>query len=313
MIIVELMGGLGNQMFQYAAAKSLAIKHQVPLKLDTKYLLDRSNPRPDFVFRNYDLDIWNIVAEFATDEEILEITGEITKYSPKSLSFLQKIHWRIKHAATDYKSQLYREPHFEFDENFYLKKPPLYLQGYWQSEKYFANIIDTIRKDFSFKETLSENCIAIQKQIQGLENLESVCLNVRRGDFVNIPKTSQHSGFVGLEYLYKGAEYIAQHITKNGNIPNFFVFSDEIDWCEKHIKLNYPTTFIAHEYAGTKFKDYLELMTTCKHFVIPNSSFGWWAAWLAKNPTKIVITPQQWFADKNMNSRDLIPQGWLKM
>ncbi len=216
MIIVELSGGLGNQMFQYAAGRCLSEKFQVPLKLDTKYLLDHSSPRPDFVFRNYDLVIWNVIENFATDDELLEVTGK----SRVPLSFSEKIYWRIKNTATDYTKNSYQEPFYQFDTKFYSKTSPLYLQGYWQSEKYFESITDIIRKEFSFRKPIEWTNTEI---IQEISTKESVCLNIRRGDYVSIQKTSDTLGFVGLEYLHNGIKKIAAQVSN----PHFFVFSDE--------------------------------------------------------------------------------------
>jgi hypothetical protein len=304
MIITELSGGLGNQMFQYAAGKCLAHQYNVPLLLDTKYLLDRSSPSPDFVFRNFDLAMWNIMPRFATDEEVETITGQ--ERSPKTL--FQKIIRKTSKTffPKDYSQQIYRETQFHFNKQFYQQKTPLYLQGYWQSEKYFKPIADSIKQEFTFKEPIKWADTSIANAII---NTQSICLNVRRGDYVTIKKTSDSLGFVGLDYLLNGVKYITQQVEK----PHFFVFSDEIQWCKEHIKINFPITFVSNDNPDQTFKEDLALMQLCKHFIISNSTFAWWAAWLANNPTKIVVSPKRWFADQKINSEDVIPENWVRI
>jgi hypothetical protein len=306
MIIVELMGGLGNQMFEYAAARCLAERWGHPLKMDTATLLDRSNPTEGFVFRDYDLGIWNIQESFATPEEVFALTNRSRSDAP--LSFAQRLSRKANHLlkSSAIENRVYKEPHFHYDRDFYTKTAPLYLQGYWQSEDYFKPIAHIIRQEFTFKNPLSSHCEGLAAQI---ENTESICLNVRRGDFVSSPKTNQLLGFVGINYLEKGVDLIADKLDN----PHVYIFSDEPEWCKENLKLPYPTTLVSHEYAGEKFRDYLDLMIRCKYFVIPNSSFAWWAAWLAPHKQKIVVAPKRWFADKTMSSFSLIPPSWVQV
>lgn len=302
MIIVELMGGLGNQMFEYAAARCLAERLGQPLKIDTATLLDRSNPTEGFMFRDYDLGIWNIQESFATPEEVLALT----KVNQEPLSFAKKISRKVSKILqfSPNRHRIYKEPHFHYDRNFYTQKAPLYLQGYWQSEEYFKPIAKIIRQEFTFKNPLSSHCENLAAQIA---STESICLNVRRGDFVSSAKTNALLGFVGTNYLEKGVDLIADKLEK----PHVYIFSDEPEWCKENLNFPYPTTLVSHEYAGEKFRDYLDLMIRCKYFVIPNSSFAWWAAWLAPHKQKIVVAPKKWFADETMRSFDLIPSSWV--
>ena len=165
MIIVKLMGGLGNQMFQYAAARRLAEVHKTTLKLDLTFLLDRA-PRKDFIYRNYDLNIFNIQENFATPEEIK-------------------------------RCKVIKEPYSHFDKNLLNAPDNVYLEGYWQSEKYFKDIKQIIKKEFTFKSSLSEESKRLADKIL---SANSICLNVRRTDFVSDPIVNQHHGFVGLDY-----------------------------------------------------------------------------------------------------------------
>ena len=293
MIVTKLMGGMGNQMFQYAFGKYLAIKHNVPLKIDTRFLLDRSPREAGFVYRNYDLDIFNLNPEVASTDEVGSLTHRFSnKFANKILS---KVIGR-KHTHV-------LEPHFNFSQKCFCASENSYLEGYWQTEKYFKPVEELLRNnEFTFK-------YPIAPLAAGLSNViltsNSVCVNIRRGDFV----TNDFHGAVGIDY-YKQAETI---ILPNVTNPHYFVFSDEIDWCRENILFAGQVTYVGHEYAGVKFQDYLRLMVICKHFIIPNSSFAWWAVWLNESKNKTVIAPKKWFNNSNWDTCDLTPKEWIKI
>ena len=162
--------------------------------------------------------------------------------------------------------------------------------------------------ELKFKNPLTENQSKLSEKIK-ITN--SVCVNFRRTDFVTIPSAIQTHGVPPLEYYHKALELVKKNI---GEEIEIFVFSDDIDWCKAHFKVDEPIHFVSHElYKGDRFSAYLQLMTLCKHFIIPNSTFGWWAAWLADNNDKLVVTPEQWFIDKNLQSQtqDLRPREWI--
>lgn len=290
MIIVKLMGGMGNQMFQYAFGRSLSLKKGVTLKLDLNFLLDRT-PKKNFVFRDYDLTIFNCKPQILNEDDKKSFFGSFlmgNKYFNKLLPVKNR--------------KFYTESHFEYDKNVLKLNEDIYLEGYWQSYNYFSEFESTIRKDFSFK-----NKFNVEEELinQKILSTNSVCINVRRADFL----TNSFHGVCNEEYFNKGLNYI-----KNSESElNVFVFSDDIEWCKNNLNFELPTNFIDHEYAGEKFQSYLQLMTNCKHFIIPNSSFGWWAAWLANFSKKIVVAPKKWFSDSNINTKDLIPDDWIRI
>lgn len=291
-IIVKLMGGLGNQMFQYAAGKALALKNDCELKLDVEFLLDRTNKPKNFIARNYDLDIFKLQVAIATSEEIKKIIPQ------KQSRVLSKILKPIFGFSGNYLKQ----PGFGFYNNFFEHSCPLYLDGYWQSEKFFKRFEPVIREDFEFKYPIPEQSLQLAKKIS---ETNSICVNIRRGDFVN----NELHGVLGLDY-YQDAERI---ITNKIKQPAYFIFSDDIYWCKNNISFEAPTEFIEHIHAGKKFNTYLQLMILCNHFIIPNSSFGWWAAWLNNNPSKIVIAPQKWFNNGPKDTQDLVPDNWIRI
>jgi hypothetical protein len=292
MIVVRLLGGLGNQMFQYSAGLALALKHSVPLRLDTTSLLDRT-PNSGAVFRGFDLDVFTITAQIAQRSEI-------------PFWFRRHANGRLGRKVDRLRRQWF--PHqgseraYHADSRFHTFGPNTYLEGFWQSPAYFDHCRDAIKREFTLKDELPA---VIREYCDHIRNADSVCLNVRRGDFVG----SSFHGTMPIEY-YSSALAI---IGKRHDNPKVFVFSDDIEWCHNNLTLAYETVFMDHRYAGPKFSYYFALMQACKAFVIPNSSFAWWAAWLNSDIGKIVVAPKKWFQDSSRNTRDLIPATWIRI
>jgi hypothetical protein len=190
----------------------------------------------------------------------------------------------------------------QFHAHVYNATDNVFLDGYWQSPKYFQSIDDVIRKEFIVKEPMTP---LAQELLDEISNTNSVCVNVRRGDFVINPSHDT----VTSEY-YPTAEKII--LQKNENV-HFYVFSDEVEWCQKNLKFSAPTTFVTHAFAGKKFQDYLRLMSGCKNFIIPNSSFAWWAAYLNNNRNKIVVAPKKWMNKPDFSVDDLLPPDWIRI
>lgn len=291
MITVRLSGGMGNQMFQYACARALAIRNNTDVCLDTTYLLDRT-PRfflqPNFVFREYDLGIFAIKAkEIRRTQTPLWFLG-------KTGLFIDVLYRRMcKPRGT--------ESIFEFDEKVTHLKDGSYLSGLWQSEKYFKEYADIIRKDFTMVCPIGEKTKELASDIQK-EN--TLCVHVRRGDFL---KHTIHNT-TGADYFIEGVKTVGSK-TK---IDTVYVFSDDLDWCKENLSFTYPTIFVGPQYEGIRGREHFYLMRQCKHFVIANSTFSWWAAWLSENPDKIVVAPQKWFGDSSINTKDIYPSEWLQ-
>jgi len=265
MIIIKLMGGLGNQMFQYAYGRHLSIKNNTDLKLDLNFLLDRT-PKKLYVYRDFDLSIFKLKVNEANREDI-----NLFNLSPESrLQRYSRLNKQRNISTYDPNGYyVLSEPSFPYCP-YCLKFPKnSYIDGYWQSEKYFDDVRGIINEDFQFKNALSDLSLELKEKIN---SQNSVCINVRRG-YINNLKERYYHGFLGLDYIYRGIEIIKSKVDN----PHFFVFSDDVEWCEQNIKIDTPINFVKHEYAGEKFSEYLQLMIECKHFIIPNSSFGWWA------------------------------------
>lgn len=288
------MGGIGNQMFQYAAARRLAHINQTSLKLDISFLIDKT-PRENFVYRNYELNNFNIQENFATPDEVAFFSGIQSGFS-------QNWNARIKTRCLFQKPTLIQEPHFHFFSELLNAPKNSYLIGYWQSEKYFEDIKPIIKTEFSFKKELDSKCRVLARKIQ---SVNSICMHVRRGDFVS---NSTH-GTMSVQYYQEGLKRLVEKISS----PQVFIFSDDIPWCKQNLIFNIHTFFIEDNYGCNKIENHMNLMTLCKHFVLSNSAFGWWAAWLCSVPEKIIIAPILWFQDKQHNTCDVVPDSWIKI
>jgi hypothetical protein len=188
--------------------------------------------------------------------------------------------------------------------NKVLMKLGLKEYGYWQGEKYFKEIELYIRKEFTLKKPLDSKFDNIIKQIDGAP---SVSIHVRRGDYVNDPKTRVVHNVCGLEYYRRAINIIKAQV----NNPTFFVFSDDIDWVRENLPIDYPSYHVSN-LEGEDYEE-LILMSKCKHNIIANSTFSWWGAWLNQNPNKIVIAPKQWFTNKTSNEINILPKDWLQI
>ncbi len=291
MIIVSLNSGLGNQMFQYAAGKALAARHNTSLKLDLSWYEVNA-------FRRCQLHHFAITASKASEREKKTLSAEYD-------GILKRTVRRIAGKKTT--GQKYREAHFNFDPELFHCGKNTWIEGYWQSEKYFGAISQDIAREFRIRTPLSAKSIETKKRIV---NTESVSVHVRRGDYIAKDSRKRIHGPLEFSYYTRALDIIA----RNTRSPYLFVFSDDIPWVKKNLCFQYPVWYVDHNDENTGFED-LHLMSGCRHNVIANSTFSWWGAWLNRNPSKIVIAPNQWFPDQDMNklTGDLIPDSWIKL
>lgn len=300
MIITKIGGGMGNQMFQYAIGRSLSIKNNTKLGLYLEALLDRSY-KSKYTFRNYDLDIFNVDAEIVDRSMIPFMQKYYNKgfvsFIIRSVRFILRNFFKIKIKG--------REKNFSFDNSILQLEDGVCLEGCWQNEKYFIDISDIIRKDFTLKYLLPDN---IKNLMDVIKKENSLCLHIRRGDYVG----DKNFENVTKEYYDKAILYIS----KKTKIDKIYVFSDDIKWCEDNMKFEYPVMFVGDEYSGKKAEGHHILMRSCSNFIIPNSTYAWWAAWLSDNKDKIIVVPEQWFPRNSIHYNkniEIIPDNWIKI
>jgi hypothetical protein len=288
MIIIQLIGGLGNQMFQYAAGRRLAHHHNTDLFLDATGFA--YNP-----LRKYELDVFRINATFAPLNLLKQVP--ISRKDAIRLS-IRKLY------ARNTEFRYVKENGLDFHEEILSLPDNSYLAGYWQSENYFGEIADIIRKEFSF---VNPPSLINQELMEKMMGCNSVSMHIRRGDYVSDPIIMEIHGVLGTEYYKKALNVIEEHVKD----PQIFVFSDEIPWAKDYIKTHLPLHFIDFNRAEKNYED-LRLMSHCKHHIIANSSFSWWGAWLSNKKNNVVIAPIKWFADKEMNTRQtIVPDTWI--
>lgn len=287
MIIINLKGGLGNQMFQYALGRKLSLQNNDVFKIDTSGL--ESAKKVGDVYRPLTIDKFNIEKNIASNEEVNRL-----KYPYGFLS-------RWWHFIAQ---KLLRQYHVGWEPWVLRESKDMYLDGYWQSYKYFHDIRETILSDFTLVTPLSDAAQSIANEMA--EN-NSVSILIRRGDYVSNPKANAVHGTCSISYFEKSIKHIQDHVDK----PKWFVFSDDIEWVRENLPLHGGYVFCS----GPEIVDYeqLTLMSLCKHNIIANSSFGWWGAWLNRNPKKVVVAPTPWFNTHIDRHKDLIPETWKKL
>jgi Glycosyl transferase family 11 len=288
MIFVQLKAGLGNQMFQYAAGLRLARKHNTELKLDISAF--QRDP-----FRAYGLDAFNISGRIANP-------GELPVIPPPRRS-LKRFFLKRTRVEKDSRYLFLTEKHFHFDPEILTAPDNTYLDGYWQSEKYFRDIDGDIRKEFSLKEHLDGKNGRLFEEIG---SSVSVSVHIRRGDYVTNQRLIH--GACSLDYYLKCAEIIHAHEEK----ARFFVFTDDPKWVAENLRLPSSMKIVEGNQDAQGYKD-LWLMSACQHNIIANSSFGWWGAWLNANPQKIVLAPKRWFGRGTLDTADLVPDSWRRI
>ncbi|MBF05403.1 alpha-1,2-fucosyltransferase [bacterium] len=287
MIILNLKGGLGNQLFQYAFGRKLALKNGSALKLDIDGL-ERANAVGD-IYRPFSLGHFAVVKEIATTEEVRRF-----KYPYGIFSKL----WRFV------RFRILKKTNTQWDPKHINKTGDMYLDGYWQSPKYFEDIRDVLLKELRLTAAVSKIMTSYQLKIAAGT---SVSVHIRRGDYVKNPRVLKEFGICSLGYYKKAISYIQEHVTE----PSFFIFSDDIAWAKENIPLSDNTTYVSDPALSTE--EELVLMSNCSHNIIANSTFSWWGAWLNQNLEKIVVAPTPWFNKNNHLFKDLIPDSWIQL
>lgn len=286
MIAFFAQGGLGNQMFQYAAARSLALARGTEVVIDPSWFapgFEKTTPRA------LDLLSLRIEARLADEpqwEGFARLRGRLRSRLPIGRP------WRPR-----------REPRGGFDERLLKAADGSYLIGYWQSWRYFEPIRPRLAAEFVPKAAPGD---CDRGLLERIADTESIALHVRRTDYVQVAQASAVHGVCAPDYYARALRLLSGDVKR----PEVFVFSDDPQWCREHLAFEAPTTFVDRAGPGGALDD-LRLMAACRHFVIANSSFSWWGAWLGRHLAKRVVAPARWYAD-GRPTPDLLPPDWLR-
>jgi rRNA-processing protein FCF1 len=272
MVISRVLGGFGNQLFQYAIAKAIAQKNKVTYKLDIEHF-------ENYNLFKYRLDLLQINENIASHKEIVKYHGD--------QSFKSKI---LRRTISPY---FYREKRRYIYDPIVFDKNRIYLDGYWQNKDYFDDIAIELKQEFKLRE-IPEN---IKSKLEEIKTTNSVSIHVRRGDY------KQHTDFymLDLEYYMKAVSKI-----KDSNVK-YYIFTNDKKWCNE--KFNFLNNYEVVTCSKNEVEDFY-LMSQCKHNIIANSTFSWWAAWLNENNSKVIIAPKKWKLNQDTN---WLPQDWIKI
>lgn len=293
MIKVKIQAGLGNQMFQYALARAIQENTGKDVVLDLSFYAP-GGVVPGDIPRGYELDKYNL-------NPMLKMDSAAT---PRKDTLLEKILRRLR-----------RESAWVFYPKYLQPKDGSHLIGFWQSEKYFQNIADVIKKEFTLKDKIenrAENDLAKEYLEKILDSKNSISVNVRRGDYAHNKNSRKYHGLLERYYYIRGVEYIVKEKNYLKEDTKIFIVSDDIVWCRENLtelKKFGSVIFVPQEISAT---DTIYLMSKCQNNVLANSSFSWWGAWLNENREKIVVAPKSWTRAK-VKATDVCSPSWIRL
>lgn len=289
-IIVRIKGGLGNQLFCYAAARRLALVNGVDLVIDNV----SGFVRDQLYRRQYALDHFKIPCCKATPKERMEpferYRRGLIKWSSRRLPFAKR--------------RYVVQEGLDFDVRLLSLKvsDSLYLDGLWQSEQYFKDVEQNIRDDLQIIPPSDALNLRMTEEIR---NSNAVALHVRWFDAPGSAVTNN----ISADYYQHAIALLEEKV----DLPHYFLFSDAPEAARAKLALpNGRVTFVSHNQGDENAYADLWLMTQCRHFITANSTFSWWGAWLNPSLEKIVIAPKHWFANQT-DVGDLIPKSWVKL
>jgi hypothetical protein len=280
MIIIKIKGGLGNQLFQYAVGRAVALHHKSPLKLDLTIF-------KTYKLHKYLLDEFSIQAGVATENEIVKLKGG------NNLVFSA-----LRKAGLVKRKSYFKEKRSSYFDAGVFKNNCVYLDGYWQTELYFLDIRELLLRELTSISSMTDLGCAY---LEAIKKSNSVSLHVRRGDYLNLKSFN----VLDVDYYMKAVEYIRKNVEK----PTFYIFSDDLEWCKNSLGFLDDCIFV--DRTKTEIDD-LKLMSFCQHNIIANSSFSWWGAWLNQNSKKTVIAPKGWLLN-DPGSSNVILSDWVKL
>jgi hypothetical protein len=288
-IAATLVGGLGNQLFQYAAGRSLALRHKAELVLDLSLLLDRQEELA--TARRFELGCFDVRARTVDGVRSWEPL-------PSASGLRLRTALRVRRARADF--TVLRQRGFAFQLAFFDAPDDTLLVGFWQSERYFASCGKELRTELALPEPHPRAAELLER----VSHPSSVSVHVRRGDYAHDPSTRRLHGLLSDDYYRNALDVVGRDL-------DVFVFSDDPAYCRHELDLGRPFTVV--DLAGEPAYEELRIMSACRHHIIANSSFSWWGAWLDPRPDAVVVAPSRWVADPSVDAEHVVPERWIRI
>lgn len=303
MIITSLKGGLGNQMFQYAAGLALAEHRRTVLKLDVSWFREYANYESH---NRYALSCFNVTEQFATYAECQHLGGVAPTRIERWLARAARtFHFYQFASRVDSRRTRFYQQGYHFFPGFFDLADNTFVDGLFQSEQFFRPVANHLRLHFSFRYPAQP---AVAEMAQRISSTPSAAVHFRRGDYVRDANYSREMGVLNLDYYTRAVALLLQRQPA----LTLYIFSDDIDAIEREYRPPCPHVFVRATQPWHSY-DKIRLMSLCDHAIISNSTFAWWAAWLIPSSRKQVIAPDPWFAGNPAQSRDLVPADWLRL
>jgi hypothetical protein len=293
MIVVKPFGGLGNQMFQYAAARRLSLQHGTTLGLDLRWFSAQD-------LRSLDLMHLQVEAERPGADDLLpglapDWTGASRRTRLRLGLAARRRGWRLLTDSTP----------GVFDASVLAAPDRSILVGYWQSQRYFEDVAPTLRHELAPRQPLSHDAAVVAAEIR---DAGGVSLHVRRGDFTKDPLSQRTHGVCSPDYYRDAMSQLDDRLGR----PVYYLFSDDPDWVEENIS-HRRTRMVSSPKSTWPAYEEMALMSACRAHIVSNSSFSWWGAWLGADPDKVVVAPARWFTDPSFRSDDIVPPNWVRL
>jgi hypothetical protein len=289
MIVVRFNHGLGNQLFQYSAGRALAARSGLPLFLDKSWYAWGDRP-----FNLHKLRVKG---------KTLPVTiGRLLNGTPRDPSDKRLRHHIPRILA---RQIIDRQQGFEDLLHFVSRFRPTYLSGFWQSERYFAELRPTLLNELKPVDALSDGARHV---INEIEQNDAIAIHIRRGDLLSNPLYNATIGTLTAAYYREALARLLPRVPR----AKAYIFSDDVEWAAANVPKHCPMTIVTGTITRTEMED-LAVMSRCKHFIIANSTFSWWGAWLSDRPGKSVIAPSRFFRIPQPWEKDMVPDTWERI
>lgn len=290
MVIVKIMGGLGNQLFQYAFGKYLEIHTQDQVKYDVNVHIKNKN----FTQRDLDIDYFKVQLPFCATSE------KKTYVFFKNEGFFRRIERKLAQKFP------YLHRHYKVQKNAhsneFMLESDSYYEGYWQYSEYLDEVREGILQEIKPNALFYEKHASVLRKMQ---ESNSVAIHIRRGDYISIKVNADLFEVCDMEYYAAAMQLIESRISN----PRYFVFTQDTEWAQENFKGN-DYEFIQ----GNSAIDDMLLISFCKNQIIANSTFSWWGAWLNQQENKVVVAPKKWYKGlRNKQTHALFPNTWIRL